>query len=63
MSKFRIVWDAGYGQSEDIVECDTQAEAEDAAYQAWLDEAESQGEYWAEPLCDKPDMRKGVRHE
>lgn len=48
MPKYRVWWNAGYGESEDIVEADDASEAEMIAYDMWLQEAESQANYGAE---------------
>lgn len=47
MKKFIITWNAGYGESAEIIEAETQQEAEELAYQAWREEAENQSDYQA----------------
>ena len=50
MAKYLITWDAGCGENQDEVEATTQEEAQDIAYEAWKQEAESQAEYDAKPM-------------
>jgi hypothetical protein len=45
MTEFIIEWDAGYGTNYKIVECDTEAEAGEVAYQEWREEAEMNADY------------------
>jgi len=56
MPKFIITWDAGYGQSEDVIEADSYDEALNQAYECWRDEAESHANYealeYTEENCD-----------
>lgn len=51
MAKWLIVYDYGYGEMSEVVECDTHAEAEQAAYEAWREGAENAANYFAEPLA------------
>jgi hypothetical protein len=48
MTKYFITFDYGCGSIEDVIDADTQEEADEEAYQQWLDGANSQGEYTAE---------------
>ena len=53
MGKYLIKWNVGYGENYDEIEADNQKEAEEAAYQSWRDEAESNADYSAEPMTDE----------
>ena len=48
MPKFIIKWNAGYGQSEEVVEHGSHEDATEEAYQRWKEDAESYAEYSAE---------------
>ncbi len=45
MEKFIIQWDAGYGKNYDVVECDTEQQAEKLAYEAWREDVEINADY------------------
>ena len=47
MDKYLIKWNAGYGESIDVVEAFSPTEAGAMAYDRWLEEAESNAEYEA----------------
>lgn len=49
MSKWIIIWDAGYGEEAEIIEAKNEVEADKAAYEAWLNEVENNADYRAEP--------------
>ena len=49
MRKFIITWSAGYGESHQVIEADTQDIANEEAYERWREEAESNAYYSAEP--------------
>ncbi len=49
MAKFIIRWDAGCGESCEVVEADSLEEAEALAYEQWMEEAETQAQYSAVP--------------
>ena len=49
MPKFIIFWDVGFGKIYEIEEAESQDKADEAAYEAWHREAESNAEYGAEP--------------
>ena len=44
-----IKWNAGYGQSAEIVEADSHDDAQDMAYELWREEAEGSSDYSAGP--------------
>ena len=48
--KYLITWNAGYGQCEESVDADTQEDALEDAYEAWLDAVQSEAEYDAKPM-------------
>lgn len=47
--RFIIIWDAGYGEMADVIEANSQEEADDRAYAAWHDDVESNANYRAVP--------------
>jgi len=47
MKKYRIMWDTGYGESEEIIEAESQTKAEEEAYERWREEAENEADYSA----------------
>ena len=47
MPRFLIRWDAGYGEQEIEIEADSLEEAEEEAYNHWLEDIQSQGDYEA----------------
>lgn len=49
MRKFIITWNAGYGESHQVIEAETQDIANEEAYERWREEAESNADYSAEP--------------
>jgi len=63
MPKYIIVYNYGYGETADIVEADSQEEANDLAYDEWRDAAESNGEYWAKPYTKELAENYGYSEE
>jgi hypothetical protein len=51
--KYLITWNAGWGQNEEVVECNSLEEAEEAAYEAWKQEVENQADYNAQVLTQE----------
>ena len=49
MPKFIIEWDCGYGPNYEVVEAETQDKADERAYEAWREDAESNANYKAHP--------------
>jgi hypothetical protein len=45
--KFIIYWDAGFGEEYDLIDADTEDDAEEVAYHSWLETAESNASYGA----------------
>lgn len=50
MQKYLITWDAGFGESAEICEAESEDDATQEAYECWKQEAESNAEYGAVPL-------------
>jgi hypothetical protein len=48
MPKYFITYDYGCGSIEDVIDAETQEEADTEVYQQWLDGANSQADYHAE---------------
>lgn len=61
--KWIITYNAGYGDQHDIVEAKTKEEADQAAYDAWCEEAESYAEYGAEPYDKETAVGLGLEDE
>jgi hypothetical protein len=53
MSKYIITIDVGFGKESQIIEAESQAEADEAAQQEFQQECESQHSYEAEPYTKK----------
>lgn len=47
MSKYIIKWDAGYGETVDVIEADSYDAALEEAYNAWKEDAECNADYEA----------------
>ena len=45
MKKYIIMWDCGYGANYEEVEAENEEKANDIAYEAWKDGAESNANY------------------
>jgi len=45
MKKYVIMWDCGYGKNYDEIEANNKEEAENAAYEAWREDAETNANY------------------
>ena len=63
MTKWIIKWDAGYGESADIVEAKNHDDAQDMAYDAWREEAESSADYSAEPYSKEQAIELSLEDE
>ena len=53
MRKYIIRWNAGYGDSYDVVEAESLEFADKDAYEAWRDEVESNADYEAMEYTDE----------
>ncbi len=49
MPKFIIKWDAGFGPCARVITAKDKDEADEFAYEAWKEDAESQADYSSEP--------------
>jgi hypothetical protein len=45
MKKYIIMWNCGYGKNYEEIEANNKEEAENAAYEAWRDDAEFNADY------------------
>lgn len=55
MPKFKIFWDAGYGESSEVVEAESEIHADNLAFERWKEEADSNSNYWSEPYEEESD--------
>jgi len=53
MAYFIIKWNAGYGDTVEILECENQEEAQKYAYEQYREEMENQADYSAKPYSDE----------
>jgi len=53
MAYFIIKWNTGYGDTVELIECENQDDAQECAYNAWREEAETQADYSAKPYSDE----------
>ena len=53
MPKFKIYWDAGYGESSEVVDAENETEADNLAFERWKEEADSNSNYWSEPYNEE----------
>ena len=49
MAKWIIRWNTGYGDTHEIIESDTKKDADQAAYEYWHEEVQSNSDYEAMP--------------
>lgn len=61
--KYLITWNCGYGTEADVVECDSNEEAENEAYERWKEAAESYAVYEAEELTEENAEEYGFEDE
>lgn len=47
MKKYLIKWDAGYGESQEVISAESQKDADTWAYEIWKEEAENNADYIA----------------
>ena len=40
--KYIVMWNSGYGDNHEVINADSQEEAEEYAYEAWHEEVQSQ---------------------
>lgn len=63
MGKYIINFNYGYGDEYEIVEADSQEEAENIAARQWLQGAESQACYGAKPYSQEEAIDLGLEDE
>ena len=63
MPKFIIKWNAGYGESSQIVEANSHHEALNDAYLSWKEESESAADYSAEQYSKQGAIDLGLEDE
>jgi len=51
--KYIISWNAGYGDSNEIIEVNSLSDAQEWAYEEWKEEAEASAEYKAEEYTEE----------
>ena len=59
-NKFIIIWDAGYGESAEVIEVGTLEEAEMMAYQNAKEDFESNSDHRAVPYTEEMAEEYGV---
>ena len=57
MKEYLIRWNAGYGDSYEVVEAESEDGALTMAYDSWREEAESQASYGVEEVDEDTDLR------
>jgi len=50
LAKYLIKWNAGWGETHEVVEAETQKEADKIVYLSWLEEAEANAKYESQRL-------------
>lgn len=50
MAKYKITWNIGYGDSEEIIEAESLEQANEIAYEYWHDAVENDANYGAEEI-------------
>lgn len=63
MAKFIIRHNTGYGDSYEIIEAKDVREAEQAAYESWRDEVESNADYDAESYSKELAVEYGLEDD
>ena len=63
MARYIISWNVGFGDEADEVDCQSQEEAEEAAYEAWKEAAESGANYSAVPWNARDAYELGLSDE
>lgn len=63
MMKYIITWDAGYGKRHEIIEVDSQEEADQWAYDNWKEEAEINANYDAAEYDKEAAIDLGLEDE
>jgi len=60
MRKWIIFWDAGYGEETEVIEAANQNEADEAAYEQWHENVESNANYYAKPYTKELAEENGL---
>ena len=63
MPKYIIKWNAGYGDSRNVIEAENEQKAVEEAYALWLEEADSNADYDAELLTPENAKEHGFENE
>ncbi len=63
MTKYLIHWDAGYGKTTAVVDVEDEEKANEAAYDSWKEEAESNADWGAEILTKENAEENGHEDE
>ncbi len=63
MEKFIIIWNAGYGDSAEVIEVEDHDTALGIAYDAWKEEAETNADYKAVPYTKEEAVDYGLEEE
>ena len=53
MKKYIITFNCGFGENHEVVKAESLEEAQKEAYEAWLEEAEAEAEYYAEEWTEE----------
>ncbi len=61
--KFIINWNAGYGDTYEVIEANNLEEAKKSAYQSWLEEADSNAVFGAKEYSEDLAMDCGLLEE
>lgn len=61
MPKYLVIYNHGYGEESDVVEADSQEEADKMAYETWKEAVENSADYRAELLTK--DNAENYGHE
>ena len=63
MKKYIIRWDAGFGESYEVIEAGNEDEAVDWAYENWKEEAEGNAKYSADEYSEELAVELGLEDE
>lgn len=53
MPEYLITWNIGYGESHEVIEAESQEQANKYAYESWREEAENNADYEARAVTDE----------
>lgn len=60
VKKYLITWNAGYGEFKEVVEASDEDDAEQVAYEMWLETAQSSADYSATELTSELAAEHGL---